>query len=120
MHVHGLPDVLNLHRIGADNELAEIFDAGHRRSGLALQGAFAPSYETLVGFQLAKYVWPVGGGGQRNAEHLHARDLQTRLQWLEARQRCPLLAAAELLWRKATAAIDGGAFWRAALRKRQA
>ena len=118
--VHGLPDVLDLHRVGADHELLEVLDAGHGCAGLAFEGALAPSDDPLVGLELAEDVGPVGSGCQRDAEHLHAGDLQTRLKPLESGERGLRLAAAELLRRESTTAVHRRALRGAALSEREA
>jgi hypothetical protein len=81
-----LPDVLDLHGIGADYKVAEVLDAGHGRAGFAFERALAPADEPLVGFELAENVRTVGIGRQRDTEHFHAGDLQSGLQTLEARE----------------------------------
>ena len=73
--VHGLPVMLDLHRVLADEELAEIVDAGDDGAGLAFERALAPADEALVGFQLDEDVGTVRVGRQGNAEDLHVRDL---------------------------------------------
>ncbi len=80
VHVHRLPDVLHLHRIGADDEITEIVDTGHRRAGLAFKRTFAPTDKPLIRLKLAKYIRPVGVAGKRNAEHLHTGYLEARAQ----------------------------------------
>ena len=50
--VHRLPVMLHLHRILADQELAEILDAGHHGGRFAFERALAPTHYALVGFEL--------------------------------------------------------------------
>ena len=95
VYVHRLPDVLHLHRVGADDEVAEVLDAGHVGAGLAFQRALAPTHQTLVGFEFDEYVRPVGRGRQRHAEHLHPGDFETGLQRLEAAAGRPAWAEGE-------------------------
>ena len=82
--VHRLPVMLDLHRILADEELAEILDAGDHRAGLAFERAFAPADEACVGFELHEDIRTVRIGCQRNAEHLHVRDPDFRADAGEA------------------------------------
>ena len=44
------------HGIGADEELAEIVDAGHHRSGFAFERSLPPAHQARVGFQFHEYV----------------------------------------------------------------
>jgi hypothetical protein len=112
--VHRLPDVLDLHGIGPDDELLEVLDARHSRAGFTFEGALTPADNALVGFELAEDVGAVGGGRQRDAEHLHAGDLQPGLQPFEPGERGVRLA--ELLRRPSTTAIQ----WRTALSESEA
>ena len=77
VNVHRLPDVLDLHRIRADQKVAEIVDAGHDGAGFAFERALAPADQALVGFELDEYVGPVGVRRQRDAEDFQAGDFQT-------------------------------------------
>ena len=70
--VHGLPDVLHLHGVGADHEVAEVVHAGDDRAGLPFERAFTPAHQALVGFELDEDVGAVGLGVERNAKDLHA------------------------------------------------
>ena len=74
VHVHRLPVVLHLHRVGADEEVAKVVHAGHDGAGFAFERAFAPADDALVGFELDEDVGAVGIGRERDAEDLHAGD----------------------------------------------
>ena len=52
--VHRLPVMLHLHRVLADQELAEIFDAGDHGGGLAFERSLAPADEPLLVSSLTK------------------------------------------------------------------
>ena len=100
VHIHRLPDVLHLHRVRADQEIAEVVDTRHHGAGFAFERAFAPSDQPLVGLEFDEHVRPIGVRSQRNAEHLHPRDLQARIA--DGRSRPSRLAAR--LWREGAAA----------------
>ena len=80
VHIHRLPVMLHLHRIGADQEVAEVVDAGHHCAGFAFERAFAPADHALIGFEFHEDIGPVGIARQGNAEDFHAGDLEARLQ----------------------------------------
>ena len=111
VHVHRLPGVLHLHRIAADDEIAEVFDAGHDRAGFAFQRALAPAHQALVGFQFDEDIRPVGRGRQRHAEDFHPGHLQARLQTVEGP------AAHRFLGREGTSAIHRHTAPRCVLRR---
>ena len=74
--VHGLPVVLDLHGVAADQEVAEIVDAGDGGAGFAFQRGFAPANDAGVGFELDEDVGAVGFGRERDSEDFHAGDLR--------------------------------------------
>ena len=80
LHVHRLPQVLHLHGVRADQEIAEVVDAGHHRARFALQGSFAPSHHALVRFDLHENVRAVRIARQRDAEDFQAADRDARAQ----------------------------------------
>src|ERR1035437_9216828 len=80
LHVHRLPEVLHLHGVRADQEIAEVVDAGHHRARFALQGSFAPSHHALVRFDLHEHVWAIRIAGQRDAEDFQAAECDPRAQ----------------------------------------
>src|SRR5262249_18712723 len=77
VNVHGLPVMLDLHWILADQEIAEILDTSDDGGGFSFQRAFSPSDDALVGFELHEYVWSVRVRRQGDAEDLHSRNLHS-------------------------------------------
>ena len=69
--VHGLPDVLDLHGVGADDKVVEVVHAGDDSAGLPFERAFTPAHQALVGFELDEDVGAVRLGVERNAKDLH-------------------------------------------------
>jgi len=70
--------MLHLHRIGPDQQLFEIFDAGHHRRRLALERSLAPADQPLIRLNLDEHIRPVRVRRQRHPEDLHVRDPQLR------------------------------------------
>lgn len=86
MNIHRLPDVFDLHRVRADQEIFEVVDASHHGAGFAFQRSFTPSDQALIRFEFEEHVRPVGVRSQRNTEHFHSGDFQSRLNTREGLQ----------------------------------
>ena len=70
--VHQLVEVLDLHRVAADEVILQVHHAGHGCAGFAFERGFAPSHDPLVGFDLHEHIGPVRLRDllvQRDAEH---------------------------------------------------
>src|ERR1700739_2722987 len=52
VHIHGLPVMLDLHRIFADDKVSKVLDAGHSGLRFALESALSPANQALVGLEL--------------------------------------------------------------------
>ena len=48
MHVHRLPVVLHLHRVGADQKFLEVFDTGHHRRRFVTPEYLAPLFAVMA------------------------------------------------------------------------
>jgi hypothetical protein len=75
--VHELPQVFDLHRVAANDEILEIHDARHRGGRLPFERGFAPTYDALVGLELHEDIRAVrlcDALVERDAEDLHVRD----------------------------------------------
>lgn len=69
--------MLRLHRVAADDEVAQVVDAGHRSSRFSFEGGFAPAHDALIGFELYEHIWAVRTRDllvQSDAENLHPRN----------------------------------------------
>src|SRR6202041_1054872 len=76
MHIHGLPEMLDLHGIVADQEVAKVFDTRHGRATFALKRGLAPAYQSrLVGLDLDKDIRPVRVRRKRNTKDFEVGDL---------------------------------------------
>src|SRR6185437_11890157 len=75
--------MLDLHGILTDDEIAEVFDTGHRCAGLALEGGLAPSHQPLVCLYFDKDIGTIRVGRERNAEDFHIGHAQTCVDLFE-------------------------------------
>src|SRR5205823_3258436 len=56
VNVHGLPVMLHLHGILANHEFTEVLNARHGSLSFALECAFSPADNALIGLELYEHV----------------------------------------------------------------
>src|SRR5207302_985166 len=79
--IHQLPQMLDLHRIAADNEILKVHYAGHSGRGFTFESGFSPADYALVGLEFHEHVRPVGLGDtliESDAKYLHVGNSQLR------------------------------------------